>query len=178
MGHEFLGARVRRYRRFRGLGLDQAAGLAGISKSYLSRLERGERSIDSRALLLRIAVALEVSVADLTGQPYVPRDRDHGDAHRGVAGIRLALLDPSAGPGPGGDLDGQIRSLLEVVDACDLVRQGRLLPDLLRWCQIQAQSVPSPRPASGWRWSRMWRHSSCVISVRRIWPSWRPRPRW
>src|SRR3954463_12833202 len=94
-----VGPRIRRFRRARGLSLDQAAGLATVSKSYLSRLERGERSVDSRALLLRIAGALEVSVADLTGQPYVPRDRQHADAHRGVTGIRLALLDPS-GPAP------------------------------------------------------------------------------
>jgi transcriptional regulator with XRE-family HTH domain len=61
-----VGVRVRRFRRARGLSLEQAAGLAGVSKPYLSRLERGERSLDSRALLLRIASALEVSVADLT----------------------------------------------------------------------------------------------------------------
>jgi DNA-binding XRE family transcriptional regulator len=80
---ESIGARIRRCRRARGLSLDQAAGLAGISKPYLSRLERGDRSVDSRSLLLRIAGALEVSVTDLTGQPYVPRDREHADAQRG-----------------------------------------------------------------------------------------------
>ena len=64
---ENIGARIRRYRRSRGLSLDQAAGLAGISKPYLSRIERAERPIDSRGLLLQIATALEVSVTDLTG---------------------------------------------------------------------------------------------------------------
>ncbi len=38
-----IGARARLIRRRRGLGLATAAGLAGISKGYLSMLERGRR---------------------------------------------------------------------------------------------------------------------------------------
>ncbi|MFN2495746.1 MAG: helix-turn-helix domain-containing protein [Pseudonocardiaceae bacterium] len=42
-----IGHRARTIRR-QGLSLEVAAGLAGISTSYLSRLGRGERSIERR----------------------------------------------------------------------------------------------------------------------------------
>jgi hypothetical protein len=52
-----------------GLSLETAAGLAGISKSYLSMLENGERRFSQRGLLEDLAMALGCSVTDLTGQP-------------------------------------------------------------------------------------------------------------
>lgn len=139
-----VGPRVRRFRRARGMSLDQAAGLAGISKSYLSRLERGQRSVDSRELLFRITRALDVSIADLTGQPYVPRDRQHAEAHRGVSGIRLALLDPT-GPLPEeAEVAAAIDTLAETMAACHLEAQGRLVPELLRSAQLYAALTDSP----------------------------------
>jgi transcriptional regulator with XRE-family HTH domain len=134
-----IGERIRRRRRLRGLSLDQAAGLAGISKSYLSRLERGERSLDSWRLLTQLATVLDTSITELTGQPYAPRDREHADAHRAVVGVRLALLDPE-GPGVGGGsisgpieaLDDQVARSWALARDCDLVGQARLVPQLLQ----------------------------------------------
>lgn len=140
---ETLGQRIRRCRRSRGLSLDQAAGLAGISKPYLSRLERGERSVDSRALLMRIATALETSVADLTGQPYVPRDREHADAQRGAVALRLALLDPDGPLPPEPAVASALDDLPSVLTRCDLVEQARVLPDLLVWTQRLATTTGS-----------------------------------
>jgi len=88
-----IGRRVRAIRRRRGLGLDTAAGLAGISKSYLSMLERGQRRVDSRALLDRLADALGCSVLDLTGEPYLPAHRHSADALRAIPDVQLALAD-------------------------------------------------------------------------------------
>ena len=45
-----IGARVRKIRSRRGLSLDVAAGLAGISKPYLSALELGQRGFNRRGL--------------------------------------------------------------------------------------------------------------------------------
>jgi transcriptional regulator with XRE-family HTH domain len=141
---ETIGARIRRFRRARGLSLDQAAGLAGISKPYLSRLERGQRSIDSRSLLLHLAQALEVSVSDLTGQPYVPRDREHADAQRGVSALRLALLDPSGPAAPEDVVSVAVSDLPGCLEKCDLVEQGRILPGLLRATMQYADTKPPP----------------------------------
>lgn len=90
-----IGSRVRTIRRRRGLGLETAAGLAGISKSYLSLLENGRRRVDSRALLDRLANALGCSVVDLTGEPFVPAHRHSADALRAVPDVQLALADCS-----------------------------------------------------------------------------------
>lgn len=75
-GAHTIGQRVRMVRRRRGLSLEVAAGLAGISPPCLSMLERGQRGFNRRGLLEDLAEALGCSVADLTGQPYLPPDRD------------------------------------------------------------------------------------------------------
>ncbi|MDQ3760397.1 MAG: helix-turn-helix domain-containing protein [Actinomycetota bacterium] len=75
-----IGARARTIRRRRGLSLDVAAGLAGISKPYLSALERGQRGFNRRGLIDDLSNALGCSVVDLTGQPYAPPDRATADA--------------------------------------------------------------------------------------------------
>lgn len=46
-----IGQRARMIRRRRGLSLAVAAGLAGISVPYLSRLETGKRSFERHSLL-------------------------------------------------------------------------------------------------------------------------------
>lgn len=88
-----IGARARKIRRRRGLSLDVAAGLAGITKGYLSMLERGQRGFNRRGMLDELANALGCSVADLTGQPYLPPDRATADAMATVPGIELAVHD-------------------------------------------------------------------------------------
>jgi transcriptional regulator with XRE-family HTH domain len=80
-------------RRRRGLSLAVVAGLAGITKSYLSMLERGQRGFNRRGLLENLAVALGCSVADLTGQPYLPGDRATADALAVIAEITPLLYD-------------------------------------------------------------------------------------
>ncbi|MGH3939514.1 MAG: helix-turn-helix domain-containing protein [Pseudonocardiaceae bacterium] len=88
-----IGARARRIRRRRGVGQAVTAGLAGITKQYLSMLERGERGFNRRGLLEDLAEALGCSVADLTGQPYLPPDRQSADVGAAVAEISAHLHD-------------------------------------------------------------------------------------
>jgi DNA-binding transcriptional MerR regulator/quercetin dioxygenase-like cupin family protein len=61
-----LGEKLRAARRRRGLSLREASGLAGLSVSHLSAIERGTRNT-SLAGLQRLAVALGISVSDLFG---------------------------------------------------------------------------------------------------------------
>ncbi len=71
-----VGPRLRRVREQRGLTLTEAASLAGISKSTLSRLETGQRR-PSLELLLPLAQTYRVPLDDLVGAPEVgdPRIR-------------------------------------------------------------------------------------------------------
>ncbi len=88
-----IGRRAWLIHRRRGLSLDVVAGLAGISKGYLSMLETGKRRLERRGLLDDFAGALGCSVVDLTGQPYLPADRDTADALATLPGISLAIND-------------------------------------------------------------------------------------
>lgn len=88
-----IGTRVRMVRHRRGLGLGTAAGLAGISKSYLSMLENGKRQFDRRGLVEDIARALGCSPADITGQPYLPPDRESAFARSTIEEIEIGLND-------------------------------------------------------------------------------------
>jgi transcriptional regulator with XRE-family HTH domain len=88
-----IGRRVHAIRRRRGLTLEVAAGLAGVSKPYLSMLENGRRRFERRGLLENLARALGCSVTDLTGQPYLPGDRDSAEAIATLPAISVALYD-------------------------------------------------------------------------------------
>ena len=73
---DLVGSRLRRVREQRGLTLTEAAALAGMSKSTLSRLETGQRK-PSLELLLPLAQTYRVPLDDLVGAPEVgdPRIR-------------------------------------------------------------------------------------------------------
>ncbi|MFL6752408.1 MAG: short-chain fatty acyl-CoA regulator family protein [Sphingomicrobium sp.] len=57
----FLGARLKRLRRERGLNQSQMAGELGISGSYLNHLERNQRPVTA-GILLRLAEAFDIDV--------------------------------------------------------------------------------------------------------------------
>lgn len=122
-----IGAHARKIRRRRGLSLEVAAGLAGITKGYLSMLERGQRGFNRRGLVEDLAEALGCSVADLTGQPYLPPDRATADAMATVPGVELAVHDCTLNDVP----DMPVRPLTELVKLarlanthCDETRYG------------------------------------------------------
>ncbi len=61
------GARpLRAWRRYRGLTLDGLAGRVGVSKGYLSQIEKGRKS-GTLDLIRRLAEVLDVTLDDLAG---------------------------------------------------------------------------------------------------------------
>jgi len=56
-----VGRRIREERERLGKRLEEVAGAIGVSETYLSRIERGERGLDS-LVLRRIATELQVSM--------------------------------------------------------------------------------------------------------------------
>jgi transcriptional regulator with XRE-family HTH domain len=133
-----IGQRVRRARRYRGMTLATAAGLAGISTSYLSMIENGRRRLDSRTLIGTLADVLAVSVVDLTGQPYAPTDREQSDAQAAVPSLRLALMQtaldgvPDVVPRPLPELLAETRRIGDLRWTCDYAAVGAVMPRLLR----------------------------------------------
>lgn len=110
-GPSEIGARLRTIRKRRGLSLPVAADRAGISKQYLSFLERGERSFTKRGLLEDLARAVGCAVTDLTGQPFLPADQASAEALATLPGISVALYDNTLDD----VVDGAARPLDELV---------------------------------------------------------------
>src|ERR1700742_5236756 len=64
-----IGQRLKQIRLARGKGLVVVAGLAGMSKSKLDMIERGESALDKLSDIVALAGALEVSPSDLVRLP-------------------------------------------------------------------------------------------------------------
>ena len=85
-----LGVRVKELRRERGFTLDELAGLSGVSRAMISKLERGEKN-PTLVIAARLAEGLGVSLSRLAGIEdrreviVVPRER------------RMILRDPETG---------------------------------------------------------------------------------
>lgn len=92
-----IGAQVAYWRRRRGMSQRVLAGLAGMSQPYLSQIESGRRPVERRATLVALANALDVAVADLTGQPGDPTDPVRAAAAAHVPAIREALIGREVG---------------------------------------------------------------------------------
>ena len=88
-----IGQRLREIRYWRGKSLRVVAELAGISESYLSRLERGERQVDRRSLLEALAAALEVAPGELSGAGELTSAEGMGEAYAAVVALRVAVAD-------------------------------------------------------------------------------------
>ena len=67
MGSSGVGKQIAIYRRRRGLSQVALAGLVGRSESWLSKVERGDRTVDRLPLLRNLADALRVDVETLSG---------------------------------------------------------------------------------------------------------------
>ena len=61
-----LGARVRDLRKDRGLTLEELAGVSGVSRAMISKLERGEKN-PTLVIAARLAEGLGVSLSRLAG---------------------------------------------------------------------------------------------------------------
>ena len=76
-----IGARLRTLRRWRGKSQVELAGLAGLSPSFLSMVETGQRPLDRRSHIAALASALKVSETDLVGGPHLTADPSQADPH-------------------------------------------------------------------------------------------------
>lgn len=62
---EIIGKRVRKTREKQDLSISKLSELAGVTREYISRLERGERKVICAVSLFKIATVLEVSTNHL-----------------------------------------------------------------------------------------------------------------
>ncbi|MGH8930019.1 MAG: helix-turn-helix domain-containing protein [Egibacteraceae bacterium] len=76
MGDNGVGDRLRRYRRDLGMSQADLARKAKVSAAYISELEGGLGKRPSGEILLRLADALDVTIAELLGRDIRPSGGD------------------------------------------------------------------------------------------------------
>ncbi|MGH4026605.1 MAG: helix-turn-helix domain-containing protein [Pseudonocardiaceae bacterium] len=130
-----IGRRVKQIRYARRKSLRVVAGLAGMSKDTLNRIERGERALDSRAEIAALANALHVAPSDLTNLPELAASGEgEGEA---VKAVRRALKAvsrnrPDGQVFPVDALQARVAALVIAQTAeCDHDKVDRELPGLI-----------------------------------------------
>lgn len=135
-----LGRRLKALRMQRRMSLRGVAELAGLSSGHLSRLERGERTLDSRIALESLARVLGTMPEELGAAPGGSRARA---AHRTDAlapllpTVRSAVdkldLPPDASirPRSTAELTAEVRRVNKLAQAARYVPVTRMLPALL-----------------------------------------------
>lgn len=130
-----IGQQLRHIRLARAKSLSVVAGLAGISVSYLSRLESGDRALDRRSLIVALANALEVAPSEITGVELGhPGDRNDDVA---LGKVRHALLavtmgEPRGQIQPIDKLRTRVADLVTAQNDADSETTGIALPSLIR----------------------------------------------
>lgn len=134
-----IGRRVREIRTWRGVSLTALAGLAGVSASYLSLIERGLRPVTKRSVLESLAQALRVSPVELAGGAYEVSGNASTAAHDAVTLVEDALTGwwigevPEVAGRPWETVVGDLNHLnLTLRPNADYAAQGALLPGLIR----------------------------------------------
>jgi transcriptional regulator with XRE-family HTH domain len=147
-----LGRRVRELRCWRRLTLRESAGLAGLSFSFWSQVERGEKAVTSRRTLEAIAGALRVHPAELTGQPWTPQDPAGADTQAGLLAINTALeryelgVDPEVSVRPWPQIQADLDRLVHVHHhVVDYTAVSELAPVLIGEMQSAYVRLPQRR---------------------------------
>ncbi len=117
----------------------QAPGeLAGLSESYLSMIERGQRPVERRSTLEALAAALRVAPSELAGQPYPPSDHKQAEGHAAAAALRGVLRDieigeatVSAPPRSVEELRPEVATVRSGIDASDYGAIAEAVPSLI-----------------------------------------------
>ena len=124
---------------WRGLSLRAAAELSGLSASYLSHIERGERPVERRSTLEALAGALRVAPSELDAiSPESLGDRELERAWAGVPAIENALTDIEFGESTA-DREAitwpqarvRLVELERLADLSDFTGQAAILPGLI-----------------------------------------------
>ena len=143
-----VGRAIAGIRKQRGLSAKGLAELAGISHSYLTKIEAGDRASTPEANAA-CARALNVPVTDLTGQPYLSSLKDEGFEEL-VQPLRAVISNPML-PGEERDLPprpiGQIERDIKRLDRSRLRGEymsiGARIPALIDELLEHVHSEPS-----------------------------------
>lgn len=148
------GQRIARARRRRGLSQAALAGLVGRSESWLSQVERGKRSIDSYAVLTRMAEVLRVDIAELTepdsddtrgSRPYTSAQQIE-QAMVSYAALEKRFSHAAGRRWDTRNLEAQIVAAYRRYQATRYEETGRLLPGLIKDTEAASRAFGPDNP--------------------------------
>jgi transcriptional regulator with XRE-family HTH domain len=143
-----IGARIREIRAIRDLSLSEMGQRAHVSKTQLSEIENGNRSV-SESILASIARVLGVSVSVLRGQPYIQTlQKEQLDAL--LSPISTAFddwdLPPDDAPPPRAleDLEDEVERLRALRVKAQFTKIAEHLPGLISELALVTQLQGAP----------------------------------
>ncbi len=128
-----IGARLRRIRRARDKSLRVVAGLAGMSKSHLDRIEHGESAV-TLSEIVALANVLEVAPSELTKLPVPAPANGHTDSTTEAVRLALDAIDADSVDGlvlPVAVLRDQVARIHAQRRACQFAEVATDLPALI-----------------------------------------------
>lgn len=141
-----IGRRIAHARKLRGLKQDQLAARVPCSKSLVAQVERGYKPA-SPAFIAAVALALNVDVTDLTGQPYRGRDARSDRIHAAIPEIRHALAywdvppELDRPPRPLAELAADVQVVNRLRMEASYVQLGALLPALIKELAVHVHTL-------------------------------------
>jgi transcriptional regulator with XRE-family HTH domain len=111
------------------------AGLAGMSKSQLDRIERGEVALDKLSEIVALANALQVAPSDLMRLPVPAPANGHTDSTTEAVRLALDAIDTDRPGGlalPVAILRDQVAKIHQQRRACQFAEVATDLPGLIR----------------------------------------------
>jgi transcriptional regulator with XRE-family HTH domain len=130
-----IGRRLRRIRKARDKSLRVIAGLAGMSKSKLDRIERGEVALDKLSEIVALANALQIAPSDLRRLPVPAPANGHTDSTTEAVRLALDAIDTDRPGGlvlPVAVLRDQVARIHAQRRACQFAEVATDLPTLIR----------------------------------------------
>ncbi|MGH3886703.1 MAG: helix-turn-helix domain-containing protein [Pseudonocardiaceae bacterium] len=130
-----IGRRLRQIRKSRKKSLVVIAGLAGMSKSQLDRIERGEVALDKLSEIVALANALQIAPSDLMRLPVPAPANGHTDSTTEAVRLALDAIDTDRPGGlalPVAVLRDQVAQIHQQRRACQFTEVATDLPVLIR----------------------------------------------
>ncbi|MGH8887921.1 MAG: helix-turn-helix domain-containing protein [Egibacteraceae bacterium] len=155
MEDESVGERIAYWRRRRGLSQKVLAGLVGRSASWMTKVERGDRTVekivDKLSVLLALSYALKVDLGKLVGGVELPPNGGGpSEPPRGIVAVRRALFTarpPDREPPPTIELRAKVEEAKRLRHHGRYEAVGIVLPELIT---AGRAAVVEDAPAAWW----------------------------
>ncbi|MGV9408778.1 helix-turn-helix domain-containing protein [Nocardia sp. NPDC003693] len=165
---QYIGRQVKAIRKRRGITQQVLADRTGfLSRGAIAKYENGERPVDSRRVMVALAQALGVTLADLTGHEQERMDPSAAGFHTAVPDIEVAIwtrgnMTHAAPPRTVDQLTTDARRAAGLRIACDYAALGPMLAPMLTDCYRHIAEAESAERDRSWDVLSMVAHTTAA----------------